>query len=78
MGFWEVTVVWEGAVDTQETFLDSNEDLVDVMIEAVQADAVDTQDLVEVFTLYHDHELTLECECVQFVTDHRPSWTNEK
>jgi hypothetical protein len=31
----------------------------------------------EVFRIVHDHPLTNECMCVQYLTDHHPYWTNE-
>jgi hypothetical protein len=30
----------------------------------------------EVFMLEHDHEIT-DCECSQYLIDHRPNWTNQ-
>ena len=31
----------------------------------------------EVYRIHHDHEFGPECECVQYLTDHRPIWSSE-
>ena len=77
MGFWDVTVVWEGAVSDEKTFEDAQSQDRLKFLGIVKSEANDTDDLVEIYELYHDHDLSLECECHQFVTDGRP-WTNDK
>lgn len=77
MGFTDVTVVWEGAVDTQRIFGDDETTAMDALIAGVKADAATTTDLVEIYSVYHDHDTDLDCECVQFLTDHRLDWSNE-
>lgn len=76
MGFTNVTVVWEGAVDTARTYFDNETYAMDELIASVKSDAATTNDLVEIYSIYHDHDVELDCECVQYLTSHQPDWSN--
>ena len=77
MGFLEVTVVWEGAVSDHELFEDGQSLIESMFLDLVKDDALDTHDLVEIYTLYHDHDIEDDdCECIQYETHHSPVWTN--
>lgn len=78
MGFTDVTVVWEGAVDTQRIFLDDETTAMDALIAGVINDAMETTDLVEIYTVFHDHDADLDCACVEYLNDHLPDWSNER
>lgn len=79
MGFTDITVVWEGAVDTQRVFLDDDDEYraMNELIANVKADAATTTDLVEIYSVYHDHDAEIDCECVQYLTSYQPDWSNE-
>jgi hypothetical protein len=67
----EVTVIVDGALDQEITFTDETlmRDFIDKIREDAESDGYPT----EVFVLYHEHEPG-DCECVQYVTDHRPAY----
>lgn len=75
MGYTDVTVIWDGAVSDEMTFTDDLAQDMLRFIAIVKSEARQVSEPVEIYTLHHDHEIS-ECECVQFVTDHRPDWKN--
>jgi hypothetical protein len=79
MSYAEVTVIVDGAFEESETFHD--EALLSHYIAAIQDEAEGHGYPTEVYVLWHEHDDEgEECECVQYVTDHRPyaSWNIEK
>lgn len=77
MGYTDVSVIWEGALDAAESFNDDQGQAMDTFIEGYQRDAAQSDDFVEIYTVYHDHDMTDEdCACVQYLQDHSPDWTN--
>lgn len=70
----DVSVIWNGALDEETTVYEDEE--VDAIIAEAQAEAErDGSSLVQVFVLWHEHDNDgQECECVQYLTDHRPSY----
>lgn len=77
MGYTDVSVIWEGALDSEQSFTDEQSDAMEAFINAAKADAIASDDSVEIYTLYHDHDMSEDdCVCVQYLTDHSPDWTN--
>lgn len=81
MSYTEADVIWDGALAESKVFPEDaptgefDSWLADVKQEA----ADDTADsVVEVYTLFHDHDPELDCECSQFVTSHHPYWSNSE
>ena len=75
MAYAELSVIVDGALETEETFHD--ETLMSARVEEIKEDARGDGYPTEVFILYHEHDdLTgdQECACVQYVTDHRPAY----
>lgn len=84
----EASIVVCGALDTYETpqIRDGEHPLVHLTFDSWQAFAswfdltrhelYPITERVEVYVLEHEHELEQDCECVQFLTDHRPYWDN--
>lgn len=74
-GYWTVTVVVHGAIEDEEQINVTEEgDLREYLHQtwvAAQADGIRT----EVYVLRHDHPVWEDgsCECIQFVTDMRPT-----
>jgi hypothetical protein len=87
-GYYDVTVVIEGAVDEDATFPETDEGMIgmDQMIDSLRiwakqdkingiASAEQVNPWVQIFTLYHAHPLSdEECSCAQYVTDHHPEY----
>jgi hypothetical protein len=69
----DVTVVVDGAVENDRMFTDYA--LMEDFIAEIAAEAHDHGYLTEVYVMYHDHEVGIDCECAQFVTDHHPLYT---
>lgn len=78
-GYIDITVIWGGAVDEIRTYmLSDREEAIRFFIQ-VQAEAMDTDELVEVYTLVHEHSLDqYDCDCVQYESSALPDWTNER
>ncbi len=84
MGYYDVSAVWNGAVEEEETVSD-NGDALDVWLElrkkAAQFEASNGAEgaessIVELFVVHHDHDITdEECSCIQYLTDHHPAVT---
>jgi hypothetical protein len=65
----EVTVLVDGAVDEEATF--SDEAMLNDFLASVERGAQADGIRAEVFVLFHDHSPG-DCECAQYVTDHKP------
>lgn len=82
MAYTEITVIVGGAVDQTETF--DYDDIFEVVklygfIADTQREAAEHPELIELYELKHDHDKDVEeCMCIQYVTDHKPFWTNRK
>ena len=73
----DVSVIVDGAVESDSLFTDYL--LMDAFVKEVEADAHGHGHLTEIRVLYHDHEIGIDCECAQTVTDHTPLYTfNQK
>lgn len=75
MVYAELTVVVDGAVESEETFTDYL--LMDERVREIGEDAQGDGYPTEVFIQYHEHDITDgECLCVQYETDRKPahSW----
>lgn len=79
MGYTDISVIWAGALDTAEAFSDEQGADMDALIASVKNEAGNTDESVQIYALYHDHDIsTADCVCVQYLTDHSPLWDNEK
>ncbi len=67
-----VSVVAEGAFEEEKTFVD--ESCFDEYISRLRDEADGHDYLIEVYALRHDHEIGIDCECVQYVADHHPAF----
>lgn len=72
MTYATVTVVVDGALESEETFFDYL--LQDQFIDSVREDAESDGYPTEVYVQYHEHEPSDECECAQYETDHHPAF----
>lgn len=80
-GYWEVTVVVDGALDVEAVLL--TDEALDDMVAAVRAAATADGKPTEMFTLWHEHpmyteddsEAYIEDTCIQYATDLRPAFT---
>lgn len=69
--FDEVWTVWDGSVDQEWTVTGPAE--FDAVVAEVDAEWRRSAPVVQLFTLRHAHGPEVaECECAQFVQDHRP------
>lgn len=67
----EASTVVAGAEEDREVFTDYM--LYEVWLDDVRADAYDTGYRIEVYEVEHDHPIGEDCECVQYLQDHRPA-----
>jgi hypothetical protein len=72
MGYTEATHIVSGALEESRIF-NSDKEFQD-WLDDIRENASDDE---QVFTVYHDHKLETDCECIQFETDHHPYWTTE-
>ena len=76
MTYADVSVIVDGALDESETFFDCL--VMGEYLESIQSEAKSHGYPTSVFVLYHEHEETDEgCDCIQYLQDHHPWWTNE-
>lgn len=83
MGYYDVSAVWNGAVDEETTLTDDKqlEEWADKLKRAAAWEATNgaegaDESRVELFVVYHDHSPELEdCSCVQYLTDHHAAVT---
>lgn len=66
----EVTTVVAGAEEDREIFTDYAYE--DHYLTDLENDAESTGYRIEVYRTEHDHHPDTDCECAQYVTDHRP------
>jgi hypothetical protein len=74
MTYAEVTVIINGAIESEEVITDSA--ILSDYISQVKSEALDDDITMEVYVLYHEHVPMEECMCAQYVTDHHPVWTS--
>lgn len=63
-------LVVAGAEEENRQFTD--ETLLNEWLGAVEAGAESDGYRAEVYMLWHEHDPNVECECAQYVTDHKP------
>lgn len=73
MAYIEATLIVDGALDEEKEFPDYTalNNWVD------QLEGEHEKGVWEVFVIEHEHETGIECECVQYLTDHSPYTTIE-
>lgn len=76
MSYNEIAVVIEGALDEHARF--SADNSLDALLqqrfvrEAERWAAAHPGSHVEVYVTFHDHDMNVACECMQYVQDHHP------
>lgn len=79
--YTEVNVNINGIAESPMEFLDNpkGQKEMENFIEATQRFAYDNSDFdVEIYKLYHPHVQGIECECIQYLSDHNPYWRNKE
>jgi len=71
--YTEVYSVVQGAIDQEDFFQDHVDAEEWIRERAAEADADGLT--TEVYTIRHDHDIETECECVQYLTSHKPDYT---
>jgi hypothetical protein len=71
MTYTQVDVIVEGALDSSEVYF--NDESLTYALQQLKTEAENLHFVAEVYTLFHDHSIDVECECVQYVTDHHPT-----
>ncbi len=74
MAYFTVETIVEGALQDSQTFYEGEDKMRQYLLK-VEADAKADGLRTEVYVLYHDHDESVECECAQYVTDHRPEFS---
>jgi hypothetical protein len=72
--YTEVTVVIDGALDQSETFVPDSAARDRFVREQMEWATAHPGSHVQVFVLWHPHREEDECECMQYVQDHRPDY----
>ena len=74
MGYYEVTVIVEGAVDRSETI--ETERVVNLFIDEVENEAKLDGKETDVFIQFHDHSLSVDdCVCAQYKLSGKADYT---
>lgn len=74
MAYTAVSVVVEGAVDDDRTFLDDDPGAFDVFIDKLRGEQAENGLNYAVYVLHHDHDEDIECSCIEYLQDHRPTY----
>jgi hypothetical protein len=75
-GYTTVTVIVAGALDEVDHFNDNEQEDMEAYLALLETEDFGNEK-AEVYLLRHDHPLDDgDCECIQFITDHLPYWTN--
>ena len=76
MGYMEITTIVEGALESSVCFEGIDEIVkLNNHIQSTQRFAYDNSDMdVQIYKLWHEHEQGIDCECVQYLSDHKPFW----
>jgi hypothetical protein len=84
IGYSDVDVVVEGALDEMRVFIDYDDGTsreyggnttFNAWLEVLKRDLQAAELVAEVYVLRHEHEMSeLECSCVQYLTDHTPAY----
>lgn len=76
MGYIQASFVIDGALSSADMEFDTEENF-DKWVEDCQRGIQGFPVNAAIFRLYHDHAKGIDCECIQFLTDHHPFWTYE-
>lgn len=84
VGYTEVSVIWNGALDKEEIFPYEREDDLLAFIESVKAKAQEEGGNVEIWAVYHDHDLYegvdddhYEDTCIQYAGASELVWSSD-
>lgn len=73
--FATVSVIVSGALDSEATVLERDWDAyLNAMLSGIDAAFASDGQPTEVYILWHEHDMGVECECMQYVTDHHPDY----
>jgi hypothetical protein len=75
MAYAEASLIVEGALDETATFHDVT--LLDHWASSVLNECKADGLSAEVFVIWHEHSEGIECECVQYLTDHHAYMTTD-
>lgn len=67
-----VTVIVNGALESEETFIDTT--LMYHALDEEQQAAEGSGEPTEVYVMYHDHDPDVECECAQYEQSGKPKY----
>ena len=67
-----VSVIVDGALESEETYHD--EVLMTNALDEIRDDSLADGVPTEVYVIYHDHDESVECECIQYETSHKPKF----
>lgn len=74
MSYIEANLLLSGALSEEHEF--ATEEEFELWMAGVRAEAAeDDWEEAEIFRIDHPHEPGIECECVQYLTDHHPVWS---
>lgn len=74
-GFVTGSVIIDGALETEETWTYGEGKHLDDWLRKQKHDAMSRHgQRTQIFLLHHDHSPDMDCECIQFTSDHRPFW----
>lgn len=81
MPYTEVSTVYNGCAEATYEFQETASELLRMnqFIRDTQRFAYDNSDAtVEIYKLFHPHPQGIECECIQYETDHKPFWSSKQ
>jgi len=75
MGYTEVTIIYDGALESEETFKGFDTAELKAYLEAQKKEASTGEGITEIYVLEHEHDESEEdCTCVQYLQSHHPMW----
>ena len=76
--YWDANLMVDYAEQEHETFFDA-QSLDNWVREKIREYRDEKELIASVFVVYHEHPMSDdECQCIQYMTDHRPYWTNRQ
>lgn len=74
----EATVIVDGA-EEEFTIFENGYDTTDFddWLDEVKSDFAESDSEASVYIIEHQHPMNNECACVQYLSDHKPLWSNK-
>lgn len=78
MAYYEITLIYAGGLMDERQFDEDDTDEMRAYIKTIVREDIYNVEPVEIFGMFHPHELfeDEECVCVQYLMDHKPMWRN--